>query len=91
VCYTVSHLCWLLSAYWYSLRPKINAILGPVTENNARCEMTKIPFILYEKDLAFDFFGTLDLSYMWEASRFSCLLWLISPKLHSLWDKFWIL
>jgi hypothetical protein len=56
----------------YSIRSKINAILAPSTENNARCEMTKIPFVLHEKDLA------IDLSYMWETSRFSCLLWLIS-------------
>jgi hypothetical protein len=35
----------------YFFRPKINAILGLNTETNARCKMTKIPLILYEKDL----------------------------------------
>jgi hypothetical protein len=39
-------------------RPKINAILEPSTKNNAMYEMTKILFVLYEKDL------TIDLSYM---------------------------
>ena len=35
----------------YSLRLKINAIVRPNTQTNARCEITKIPFVLYEKDL----------------------------------------
>ena len=29
----------------YSLRPKINAILGPNTQTNDRCKITKIPFV----------------------------------------------
>jgi hypothetical protein len=31
---------------------------GPSTETNARCKMTKIPHVLYKKDLA------IDLSFM---------------------------
>jgi hypothetical protein len=58
----------------YSLRPKINAILGLSTQTNARCEMTKLPLVLYEKDLA------IGLSFMLEASRISCLLWLVSQN-----------
>jgi hypothetical protein len=38
----------------YSLRPKIITILGLSTQTNTRCEMTKIPFVFYEKDLAID-------------------------------------
>jgi hypothetical protein len=41
------------------LRPKINAILGSSTETNAKCKMTKIPLVLYEKDLAIDLSFTL--------------------------------
>jgi hypothetical protein len=36
----------------YSLRPKIIAILGPSTQTNVRCKMTKTPFVFYGKDLA---------------------------------------
>jgi hypothetical protein len=36
----------------YSLHTKIIAILGPSTQTNVRCKMTKIPFVFYEKDLA---------------------------------------
>jgi hypothetical protein len=75
-----------------TLCPKINAILGPSTETNVMCKMTKIPLVFYGKDIA------IGLSFMWEASRASCLLWLISQScnlcgstLQSLWDKFRIL
>jgi hypothetical protein len=35
-----------------------NVILGPSTETNVRCKMTKISLVLYEKDL------TIGLSFM---------------------------
>jgi hypothetical protein len=50
----------------YSLRPKINAIVELSTRINVRCEMTKVPLIFCEKDLA------IDLSFT--PSRVSCLL-----------------
>jgi hypothetical protein len=53
----------------YSLRPKISAILELGTQTNVRCEMTKLPLVFYENDL------NISLSFVWEASRASCLLW----------------
>jgi hypothetical protein len=33
------------------ISPKINAILGPSTQTNMTCKMTKIPVVFYENDL----------------------------------------
>jgi hypothetical protein len=34
----------------YSLRLKINAILGPITQTKVGCKMTKLPLVFYEND-----------------------------------------
>jgi hypothetical protein len=60
--------------YAYSLRPKINAILGLSTQTNVACKMTKIPLVFYEKNL------DIVLSFVREVSRFFCLLWLTSER-----------
>jgi hypothetical protein len=33
----------------------LNAIVGPSTQTNVRCEMTKIPFVFYKKGLAINY------------------------------------
>jgi hypothetical protein len=68
----------------YSLRPKINAILGPSTQTNEGYKMTKVPFVFYEKDQA------IDLSFLWEASKSLVFCgWLV--KVAFFVDKFRIL
>jgi hypothetical protein len=39
--------CHCTATYSLRLKKKINAILGRSTQTNARCKMTKIPFVLY--------------------------------------------
>jgi hypothetical protein len=42
--------------------------------NQYGCKMTKLPIVFYEKDLG------IDLSFVQEISRDSCLLWLVSQS-----------
>jgi hypothetical protein len=51
------------SGMCYSLRPKINTILGLSTQINERCKITILPLVFCEKDL------NIWLSFVWETSR----------------------
>jgi hypothetical protein len=54
----LNFFCFAFSKHLYSFRLKINAIVGPIMQTNVGCEVSKIPFVFYEKHLV------IDLSFM---------------------------
>ena len=65
----------------YSLRTKMNAILGPNTQTNENYEITKISFVFYKKNL------DIGLFFMRNFRRLLSFV-VARSKPHSLWDKF---
>ena len=65
----------------YSLRTKMNAILGPNTQTNEKYEITKIPFVFYKKNL------DIGLFFMRNFRRLLSFV-VDKSKLYFLWDKF---